>query len=569
MVVRRAAVGGRPAIGSLVFAAVVTVVAAAIVIRSVDRGLLVSALDRMADRPGPVVFALAGFALAFLLRSIAWRVVLPSLPFAQAWSGIHVALAANHLLPLRLGEPFRVLSAVRRSAVSTEAATASTIVLRSADVLTVVGLGILVSPSVFLDLVGPVGWVLVGLVALIAALSWRWLLRLGAGAGGGETRLPGPGVFALTAAAWLAESVVVWESARWVGLDIGWTEALLVSTVAVAAQIAAIAPGGFGTYEAASVAAYVALGFDADVALVAALGAHGLKTAYSLIVGGVAVIVPAPGLFGRFRLVSTPTVEAVTRWSSEADGDVVAPGATGAGGGGDRGRILLFMPAYNEEASVGPCVDRVPCEAAGLPVEVLVIDDGSTDATADRARSVGAEVLTLDRNRGLGAAVRVGLSEGVRRGAAAVVFCDADGEYPPEELDRMVEPVLAGRADYVTGSRFLGRIDHMRPHRRAGNLMLTAVLSIVARTRITDGQTGYRAFSPEAARRAEVIHDFNYAQVLTLDLLAKGFRMVEVPISYHFRTEGESYIKLGLYLRNVIPAVYRELNADLRPISRA
>jgi glycosyltransferase involved in cell wall biosynthesis len=170
-------------------------------------------------------------------------------------------------------------------------------------------------------------------------------------------------------------------------------------------------------------------------------------------------------------------------------------------------------------------------------------------------------VISLGANRGLGAAVRAGLQEAVDRGAAVVAFCDADGEYPPEELANLVGPILAGESDYVVGSRFLGRIDHMRLHRRLGNVVLTCLLSIIARRRITAGQTGYGAFAPAAAADAEVIHDFNYAQVLTLDLLAKGYRYREVPISYHFRTEGESFVKLGRYLRNVAPAVYRELNA--------
>ena len=144
--------------------------------------------------------------------------------------------------------------------------------------------------------------------------------------------------------------------------------------------------------------------------------------------------------------------------------------------------------------------------------------------------------------------------------AAAVAFCDADGEYPPEELEALVAPILSGEADYVVGSRFLGRIEHMRPHRRLGNLVLTRLLSVIARRRVTDGQSGYRALSPRAAADAEVIHDYNYAQVLTLDLLAKGYRYAEVPISYRFRTTGESFVKLGRYLRHVVPAVHRELN---------
>ena len=100
----------------------------------------------------------------------------------------------------------------------------------------------------------------------------------------------------------------------------------------------------------------------------------------------------------------------------------------------------------------------------------------------------------------------------------------------------------------------------MRPHRRLGNIVLTKLVAFLSRTPVTDGQSGYRAFSPEAASSAEIIHDFNYAQVITLDLIAKGFRYQEVGITYRFRTSGKSFIKLGPYLRRVVPAVARELN---------
>jgi glycosyltransferase involved in cell wall biosynthesis len=144
---------------------------------------------------------------------------------------------------------------------------------------------------------------------------------------------------------------------------------------------------------------------------------------------------------------------------------------------------------------------------------------------------------------------------------AAVAFLDADEEYAPEELERLVGPILDGDADYVVGSRFDGEIEHMLPHRRLGNRTLTAILRRLARTPITDGQSGYRAFSPAAAADAEVIHDFNYAQVLTLDLLAKGYRYREVPITYRFRSEGDSFVRLVPYLRHVVPAVWRELRS--------
>jgi len=217
--------------------------------------------------------------------------------------------------------------------------------------------------------------------------------------------------------------------------------------------------------------------------------------------------------------------------------------------------VLFFLPAYDEAATIAAVVRRVPAEVAGRPVHCVVVDDGSTDDTAARARAAGAEVLGPGGNQGLGAAVRSGLALAATRGAVAVAFCDADGEYAPEELHRLVAPILAGDADYVVGSRFAGRIHRMWPHRRLGNRVLTAGLVWVARQPLTDGQSGYRALSAEAAAAARIAHDYNYAQVLTLDLLSRGFRYAEVPISYAFRRHGRSFVRLGPYVRRVVPAV--------------
>jgi glycosyltransferase involved in cell wall biosynthesis len=224
--------------------------------------------------------------------------------------------------------------------------------------------------------------------------------------------------------------------------------------------------------------------------------------------------------------------------------------------------VVLFLPAHDEEASVAAVVGRAPSEVGGRPVHVVVVDDGSRDRTAARARKAGATVISVPANEGLGAAVRRGLRHAVcDHHAAAVAFCDADGEYAPEELDRLVRPILDGEADYVVGSRFAGDIERMLPHRRLGNVVLTRALAFCARTQVTDGQSGYRALSAGAAAAAEVVHDYNYAQVLTLDLLAKGYRYLEVPITYRFRRDGRSFVRLGPYLRRVVPAVHRELNS--------
>lgn len=527
-------------IGALALAASVAYVA-----REVDPGALGTAFGAALTDPLGLLVALAAYAAAFALRACLWCRALPGLPFGQSLAAIHVSLAGNHLLPLRLGEPLRVLSAVRRARVPLGAATASTVFLRAADVLAVVAIAAVLGPGLAERLVGGARIPLAVASALLLLAAAAWLSRLvrrSHPAGRGWLALAVPGA----AVAWLLESVLVWSAAGWAGIALSPAEAALVTAVTIAAQTVAITPGGIGTYEAAATAALVGLGADPGAALAAALAAHALKTAYALVAGAVGALVPAPGLLGRLRLGPRPPRPAPV---------AVGPDAP----------VVLVLPAHDEEDTVAGVVRRAPSQVCGRPVEVVVVDDGSSDATAARARAAGARVVALGANHGLGAAVRRGLAEGAGRGAAAVAFCDADGEYAPEELEAMVAPILAGTADYVVGSRFHGRIERMLPHRRLGNRTLTLMLRAVARRPISDGQSGYRALSPAAARRAEIIHDFNYAQVLTLDLLGKGFAYAEVPISYRFREHGRSFVRLGPYLRRVLPAIHREINGPAPP----
>jgi glycosyltransferase involved in cell wall biosynthesis len=229
------------------------------------------------------------------------------------------------------------------------------------------------------------------------------------------------------------------------------------------------------------------------------------------------------------------------------------------------GPIVLVLPARDEAPRIGAVIERLPAEILERSTRCIVVDDASTDGTAAVAAGRGAMVLRHEHRRGLGAGVRTGLRAAVDAGASVVAFCDADGEYDPAELAALAAPVVEGRADYVVGSRFAGSIGRMQPHRRIGNRVLTLALRGVAREPITDGQSGYRALSARAAAEAEIIHDYNYAQVLTLDLLARGFRYHEVPISYSFRDGGRSFVRLGRYLRAVGPAVWCTVQRSGRP----
>ena len=223
--------------------------------------------------------------------------------------------------------------------------------------------------------------------------------------------------------------------------------------------------------------------------------------------------------------------------------------------------LAVVVPAKDEEATLGELLDRVArVTVPGHVLRPIVVDDGSADRTSEVARERGAAVVRHAKNRGLGAAVRTGLGVAVEAGASVVAYLDADLEYYPEDIPELVEPILAGRADYALGSRFLGGARGMRLYRRLGNYAFTALLALLTGCGISDGQSGMRAFSREAAARAEIIHDYNYAQVLTLDLVRKGFRLEEVPIRYRVREHGESFVTWR-YPAKVLPAIWRELRS--------
>jgi uncharacterized membrane protein YbhN (UPF0104 family) len=507
----------------------------------VDPDELGAALAAVADRPAALLGAVVLYAGAFLLRSWAWRRVLPGLSAGQSWAALHVSLLGNHVLPFRLGEALRVTSVLRRTPLPTAPVAASAVALRAADLLAVLALAAVAAPAVAGGF-GVSGWPLAAalLAAGVAAVGWLVALRRR----GAAVRLPGGGVALAASVAWLLEAAVIWAAATAAGIGLSYPQAVAVTAVTIAAQTVAVTPGGIGGYEAAATAALVGLGAGPGPALAAALVAHATKTAYALVVGGVGLVTPAPGYFGRLRLPRTPPSRPAAAVPA-ADAPVVA-----------------VIPVHNEAATVGDVVGRLPAVACGRPVRTIVVDDGSTDGSAALAAAAGAAVVAQPGNLGLGAAVRRALAEASVLDPACVVYLDADGEYAPEELELLAAPVLAGRADYVVGSRFAGGARRMRAHRSAGNRLLTRWVRWMTRRRdLTDGQSGYRAFSPAAAASAEIVHDYNYAQVLTLDLLGKGFAYAEVPITYAFRTTGSSFVRLGTYLRKVVPAVHAELNS--------
>ena len=225
--------------------------------------------------------------------------------------------------------------------------------------------------------------------------------------------------------------------------------------------------------------------------------------------------------------------------------------------------LAVVIPVHDEAATVADVVAGVPrarLAARGLAAHVILVDDGSTDASARLAQLAGAdEIVAHPRRLGLGAALRSGLVAARAAGADAVVYLDGDGEYDPRDMSDVLEPVLSGQADYVLGVRFPAADRCMQRPRRAGNRVFTLLQRLLTGRRLQDGQTGFRAFGPRALAAAEIIHDYNYAQVLTLDLLRKRLRLAEVPIRYRVRRTGRSFVRYHEYALRVLPAMAREL----------
>ncbi len=214
-------------------------------------------------------------------------------------------------------------------------------------------------------------------------------------------------------------------------------------------------------------------------------------------------------------------------------------------------KLVVVLPAHNEERTVGQVVEGVPRNPAGIAeTEVIVVNDGSTDRTEQMARERGAGVINLPRRRGVGAAVQAGLAEGVKRGADIIVNIDADGQFDPGDIPLLIEPILAGRAGFVTASRF-ARADYVPEMpwiKRWGNRRMSRLVNFATGTTdLTDVSCGFRAFSADAALKLHLTGSFTHVQETIIDLASKGVRMAEVPVRVRgVREHGRSRVANNL-----------------------
>jgi glycosyltransferase involved in cell wall biosynthesis len=237
--------------------------------------------------------------------------------------------------------------------------------------------------------------------------------------------------------------------------------------------------------------------------------------------------------------------------------------------------LAIVIPAYNEEPTVAEVVAEIPSEAAGLATEVIVVVDGAKDATAEQARAAGALVCDVAINRGQGAALRLGYWLARARGAQIIAKIDADGQYEPEELGRVVQPILDGQADFVSGSRRLGAELTTDKVRHAGVLVFGALISVLVRHRVTDPACGIRAMRAEVTGAVTLEQRQYQASELMISAALNGYRLGEVPTTMRDRGLHATKTKKGgnfgygvRFARAAIHTWWRDRNAArtrLRP----
>jgi glycosyltransferase involved in cell wall biosynthesis len=227
--------------------------------------------------------------------------------------------------------------------------------------------------------------------------------------------------------------------------------------------------------------------------------------------------------------------------------------------------VVVFIPALDEEDRIGDVIAGIrerydDAAGNGYVTTIIVVDDGSTDATRRVSLEAGAErVVTHPYNQGLGAATRSGMQAAAEMGADIAVKIDADFQHDPADVDLVVKPILEDQADAVFGSRMAGEIRYRMPfHRQWGNRFFSWLVSVLTGLKVTDAQTGLMAFNWRYLKVFEIVANYNETQQLIMDAWAKHFRVMEVPVVFHERTTGKSFISFK-YPFKVLPTILRML----------
>ncbi len=222
-------------------------------------------------------------------------------------------------------------------------------------------------------------------------------------------------------------------------------------------------------------------------------------------------------------------------------------------------KLVIQIPCYNEEKTLLDTLNDLPKNVSGIDeIEVLVINDGSTDKTGQIAKDWGASVLEIKPNKGLANAFRSGLQEALKRGADIIVNTDGDNQYVANGIEYLVQPVLKKEADIVIGARNILKIKEFSPLKKCLQKIGSAVLRLLSSTPVEDAPSGFRAFSREAALKLNIFDNYTYTMETLIQAGAKGLRIKSVPCEVNPKLRNSRLFK------NIFEYIFRSMKTTLR-----
>jgi len=228
-------------------------------------------------------------------------------------------------------------------------------------------------------------------------------------------------------------------------------------------------------------------------------------------------------------------------------------------------KLVIIVPAFNEEENIQKTLLNIPKKIYGIDeIQMLVVDDGSIDKTSEIALNAGAhKIVSHHKNRGVGAAFMTGIRNAILMNADIVVTLDADSQFNADQISELIIPILNHQLDVVVGSRFLNKNPQGIPKVKLfGNKLFSKIISWLLKQKISDSQSGFRAYSKNAIENVSIINDFTYTQEVLIDLQFKGLQIGEIPVSVRYDEKRKSRV-----VKNIFQYSIRALSIIIRTLT--
>ena len=222
-------------------------------------------------------------------------------------------------------------------------------------------------------------------------------------------------------------------------------------------------------------------------------------------------------------------------------------------------KLIIQIPCFNEEQTLATTIKDLPNSIEGVDeIEVLVINDGSTDRSSEIAKNLGAFVYEIKPNKGLANAFRAGIQECLKRGADVIVNTDADNQYCANDIVNIVRPIIEHKADIVIGARDISSIEDFSIFKKFFQKMGSAVLRLLSSTKVDDAPSGFRAFSRQAALKLNVFDNYTYTMETILQSNAKGLNILSVPIRVN------PMLRKSKLVKNIFDYIFKSMKTIIR-----